>query len=120
MKLWVEKRGYEHEYLFTVKHDGEYKQIALGWADDLCSNILSDILGRRINPHLFKASAISNYLASGMDLKFVSKHIGQHADISTTSSFYDLRTFAEEKNDMLRKVKFVETNKEVIGETEEK
>jgi len=114
LKLWVEKRGYEHEYLFTVKHDGEYKQIALGWADDLCANVLSDILGRRINPHLFKASAISNYLASGMDLKFVSKHIGQHADISTTSSFYDLRTFAEEKNDMLRKVKFVETNKEVI------
>ena len=119
LKLWVEKRGYEHEYLFTVKHDGEYKQISLGWADDLCSNVLSDILGRRINPHLFKASAISHYLASGLDLKFVSKHIGQHNDISTTSSFYDLRTFAEEKNEMLKKIKFIETSKEVNEEEED-
>jgi len=116
LKLWVEKRGYEHEFLFTTKHNGEYNQISLGWADDLCSNILSDILGRRINPHLFKASAISHYLSSGMDLKFVSKHIGQHNDISTTSSFYDLRTFAEEKNGMFKKMNFIETNKEVIEE----
>jgi len=112
LKLWVEKRGYEHEYLFTTKHNGIYNQISLGWADDLCSNILSDILGRRINPHLFKASAISNYLSNGMDLKFVSKNIGMHNDISTTSSFYDLRTFAEEKNGMFKKMNFIETNKE--------
>jgi len=116
LNLWVEKRGYEHEYLFTVKFNGEYHQISLGWADDLCANVLSDILGRRINPHLFKASAISHYLAGGMDLKFVSKHIGQHNDISTTSSFYDLRTFAEEKNGMLKKMKVIETNREVIEE----
>jgi len=120
LNLWVEKRGYEHEYLFTTKHNGTYNQISLGWADDLCSNTLSDILGRRINPHLFKASAISNYLSSGMDLKFVSKHIGQHADISVTSAFYDLRTFAEEKNGMFKKMNFIETNKEVIEEEDSK
>ncbi len=119
LKLWVEKRGYEHEYLFTIKRNGTYNQISLGWADDLCSNILSDILGRRINPHLFKASAISNYLSAGMDLKFVSKNIGMHNDISTTSSFYDLRTFAEEKNGMFKKMKFIETSKEVKDEIKE-
>ena len=116
LNLWVSKRGYEHEYLFTTKHNGEYNQISLGWADDLCSNILSDILGRRINPHLFKASAISHYLASGLELSFVSKYIGMHADISVTSKFYDLRTFAEEKNGMFKKMNFIETNKEVIKE----
>jgi len=118
LNLWVEKRGYEHEYLFTVKHNGTYNQIALGWADDLCANTLSDILGRRINVHLFKASAISHYLSNGADLKFVSTHIGQHNDISTTSQFYDLRTFAEEKNGMLKKIKFIETNKEVVEEVD--
>jgi len=24
LKLWVSKRGYEHEFLFTTKHNGEY------------------------------------------------------------------------------------------------
>lgn len=111
LKLWVEKRGYESEYLFTTNYNG-ISQISLSWADDLCANILSDILLRRINPHLFKASAISHYLESGMDLKFVSKNIAQHNDISTTSNFYDLRTFASEKNDMLKKIKFIETKTE--------
>lgn len=109
MKLWVEKRGYNHEYIFTTKYNGEIKQTSKEWADYICINILSDILGRRINPHLFKASAISYYLASGMDLKFVSKNIAQHNDISTTSNFYDLRTFDDEKNEMLSKVNFPTT-----------
>lgn len=112
MKLWVEKRGYESEYIFTTTYGGKINQISLDWADNLCENVLSDILMRRINCHLFKASAISYYLSSGLDLKFVSKNIAQHNDISTTSQFYDLRTFAEEKNAMLGKVNFPTTKKE--------
>lgn len=111
MKLWVEKRGYDSEYIFTTKYDGKINQISKSWADNLCSEVLSDILERRINPHLFKASAISYYLSSGMDLKFVSKNIAMHNDISTTSNFYDLRTFNKEKNDMLSKISFPETKK---------
>lgn len=106
MKLWVEKRGYEHEYIFTTKYGGKIKPISRSWANNLCSTLLSDILGRRINPHLFKSSSISYYLAQGMDLKFVSKNIAMHNDISTTSNFYDLRTFDDEKNDMFSKIKF--------------
>jgi len=117
MNLWVEKRGYEHEFIFTTKYGGTLNKISIGWADNLCTDILSDILGRRINPHLFKASAISYYLSSGMDLKFVSKNIAMHNDISTTSNFYDLRTFDQEKNEMLSKIKFPETKRESISET---
>ncbi|AIK46770.1 hypothetical protein DJ95_1612 [Bacillus atrophaeus subsp. globigii] len=32
------------------------------WADDFCSDVLTDILSRRINPHLFKASCITYLL----------------------------------------------------------
>lgn len=91
IKLWLEHRGYEHEYIFTTKYGGEIKQASREWADDICTNILSDILGRRINVHLFKSSAITNLLNKGKDMKTVSKYVAQHNDISTTQKFYDLR-----------------------------
>lgn len=97
-KLWLEKRGYEDKYIFTTKYKDEYKQISLNWADYFCSEIVSDILGRRINPHLFKASAITYLLEQGKDIKVVSKYVGQHNDISTTSNNYDLRDNSEEAN----------------------
>lgn len=98
MKLWVDKREYNHEYIFTTKYNGEIKQMSDEWADYFCKNVLSDILGRRINPHLFKASAISYLLEQGVDMTLVSKYVAHHEDISTTSKHYDLRDFEEEKN----------------------
>lgn len=91
INLWLKHRGYEHEYIFTTKYKGEINMVSTGWADNLCSETLSDILGRRINPHLFKASATTNLLSKGKDIKMVSKYICQHNDISTTQKFYDLR-----------------------------
>ena len=61
------------------------------WAANFCTSTLSDILGRRINPHLFKSSAITNLLSKGKDIKIVSKYIAKHNDISTTMNHYDLR-----------------------------
>jgi len=99
MKLWVEKRGYDHEYIFTTRYGGEIKPISDGWADDFCKNVLSDILGRRINPHLFKASCITYLLeVKKVSLELVSKHIAQHEDVSTTIKHYDLREFEEERD----------------------
>lgn len=99
-KLWLEKRGFESKYIFAKKNDStnKIKQISLNWADYFCSETLSDILGRRINPHLFKASAITYLLEQGKDIKVVSKYVAQHNDISTTSNFYDLRDDTEEAN----------------------
>ena len=91
IKLWLDNRGYDHEYIFTTKYGGEIKQMSRDWAADLCANTLSDILGRRINPHLFKASAVTNLLEKGKDIKLVSKYIAKHNDISTTMNHYDLR-----------------------------
>lgn len=99
MKLWVEKRGYDHEYIFTTKYGGEIKPISDGWADDFCSNVLSNILGRRINPHLFKASCITYLLeVKKVKLELVSKFVAHHEDVSTTIKHYDLRDFDEERN----------------------
>lgn len=90
INLWLEHRGYEHEYIFTTNYNG-IKQASREWAESFCANTLSDILGRRINPHLFKSSAITFLLSQGKDIKVVSKYVAQHNDISTTQKFYDLR-----------------------------
>jgi integrase len=102
IKTWIEKREYEHEYLFTVKYGGEYRRISKEWANEFCTNVLSDILQRRITPHLFKGSAVTNYLAKGHDIKVVSKFIAHHKDISTTMNFYDLRNQDDEANDLFK------------------
>lgn len=96
-KKWIEVRGYDSEYVFTTKQNGEGKQISLTWADYFCSEVLSNILGRRINVHIFKNSCITYHLERGVDISIVSKFIAHHNDISTTS-IYDLRDFEEEKN----------------------
>lgn len=104
MKLWIENRNHDSEYIFTVKYQGKINHISEGWANDFCQNILSPICGRRINPHLFKSSCITYLLEQGVDLKIVSKYIAQHNDTSTTSNFYDLRDFEEEKNNIFGKI----------------
>jgi integrase len=98
MKLLVEKRGYDHEYVFTTKYNGEIQRMSPAWADYFCANTLSDILGRRINPHLFKASCITHLLESGVKLELVSKFVAHHENVATTIAHYDLRDFGEEKN----------------------
>lgn len=101
IRLWIEKRDYEHEYIFTTKYDGKTDVMSKEWANDFCSNVLSDILGRRVNPHIFKASAITYLLESGVPMHLVSKYIGQHESIETTA-IYDLRDFEEEKDQIFK------------------
>jgi site-specific recombinase XerD len=101
MDLWCKKRGYDHEYIFTTKSNGEEKQLSRQWADNFCTNVLSDILGRRINPHLFKASCVTYLLESGVQMELVSKYVAHHENVSTTQ-IYDLRDFSEEKNDIFK------------------
>ena len=98
VKLWLEKRGYDHEYIFTTKSNGSISQMSSSWADYFCANVLSDILGRRINPHLFKASCVTYLLEQGVKLELVSKFVAHHENVATTIAHYDLRDFEEEKN----------------------
>lgn len=105
MKLWVEKRGYEHEYIFTVKHKGEYVQMSDSWADYFCSEILSPMLGRRINPHLFKASCVTYLIESGVPIKDVSRLVAHHEDVSTTMKHYDLSDDEDARNNIFAPVK---------------
>ncbi|MCO8148472.1 hypothetical protein NHM07_07830 [Bacillus subtilis] len=39
MRLLVENRGYESEYIFSTKYGGEVKQASKSWAGYFCSNV---------------------------------------------------------------------------------
>jgi integrase len=102
IKLWVEKRGYEHEYIFTVGNKDNPRVISMSWANMLTVNTISPILGRRIHVHCFKGSCITNLLEQGVDMKIVSKFIAHHESVSTTSSAYDLRNDDSEKDEIFK------------------
>jgi integrase len=100
MRLWVENRKYESDYIFVTKYGGKIKPISRNWANRFCKDILSPILKKRIHPHMFKASCITYLLSIGKNLQTISKFVAMHNDTSTTSNFYDLRDFEEEKDDI--------------------
>lgn len=95
---WLSTRGYEHDHIFTTKHGGQPRVISESWANYFCSNVLSPILGRRINPHIFKASCITYHLDRGVPIEIVSRFIAQHESVETTIQHYDLRDFEEERD----------------------
>lgn len=102
MKMWADKRGYNHEYIFTTGNVDSPNQMSSQWANHLCTEVLSDILGRRINPHLFKASCVTHLLEEGIPLELVSRYVAHHESVATTIAHYDLRDFEEEKNKIFK------------------
>lgn len=98
MKLWVEKRDFNSDLIFSIQTKSGSKPIGIDWANNLCQNKLSEIVSRRITVHNFKASCITHLLEKGVDIKVVSKYVAQHESVETTSNFYDLRDFEEEKD----------------------
>lgn len=93
---WLEQRPYESEYIFTVGNEDNFRQMSPSWADYFCEHTLSHILGRRVNPHIFKASCITYLLEQGVEMQTVSKFIAHHESVETTQ-IYDLRDFEEER-----------------------
>ena len=100
IKLWLDKRGFDNEFIFARKQHDLDEHLDASYGDTLCRNVLSPILGRRINAHIFKASCVTYLLEQGVDIALVSKYVAHHNDISTTISHYDLRDHAEEKNNI--------------------
>lgn len=99
IKLWLDKRGYKHEYIFTVKYDGGIHKMSKAWSNNFCTDVLSNILGRRVSVHIFKSSCVTYLLEQGKSMKAVSKYVAQHESTATTA-IYDLRKDDEEKNSL--------------------
>jgi site-specific recombinase XerD len=97
---WLEIRGEDDcEYIFVSKYSGNVTQISVSTINYWFKDIISDIVGRRINPHLVRATRSTDILKSGKDIKKSQKLLG-HKDSSTTEKFYDLREDQEDLSDI--------------------
>lgn len=90
-RAYLETRDFESQYLFANPHTG--KMVKPSWCNLRCSSVLSPMLGRRINPHILRASSCTYLLEIGQDLRAASKHLN-HAGIEVTT-LYDLRSLDE-------------------------
>lgn len=99
IELWIEKRGYDHEYIFTIGQGENIRVMGTNWADYFCENTLSHILGRRVNPHIFKASCITYLLEQGIKMEIVSKHFAHHNSTATTE-IYNLSDSSKELDNL--------------------
>lgn len=98
---FIGKRGYEDTYVFTTGNEDNHRAISLSWADDFCSRILSPLLGRRINPHIFKSSCVTYmYEIRKFKLELISKFIAHHESVDLTRKRYLLTEETEELDSM--------------------
>ncbi|WP_025912087.1 tyrosine-type recombinase/integrase [Priestia flexa] len=97
MKLWLEQRGEDdNEFLFISKRNNQITQISTSTVNYWFKEIFSDIVGRRVNPHITRSSRSTHILESGADIK-KAQHLLRHKQSSTTEQFYDLR---KDKDDL--------------------
>ena len=105
LKLYNDSRkeADNSEYMFSTYYGEKYNQLSETYFESVCKEYLSDIVGRRINEHIFRSSCASRALKRGVPEILVSKYILHHNDLSTLK-FYDLRTFDEEKNQIFGEI----------------
>lgn len=100
IKKWLDVRGEDDcPYIFVSKIKGEVKQIDVSTINYWFSEIISDVISRRVNVHLIRGSRSTHSLEDGVDIKKVKNLLG-HSDISTTQNFYDLRDDNEDMDDL--------------------
>lgn len=104
LKMYADTRNDNSEWLFVTKYKGEINQVGENYFETVCREYLSDIVGRRINEHIFRASCTTHLLLRGVSEILVSKYVLHHEDLSTLKH-YDLRDFEEEKNAIFANLK---------------
>jgi integrase len=84
IKKWLEIRGEDDcPYVFVSKHQGVVKQISES-TPNLWAETFSEILGRRIHPHLIRSSRATNLSQfEGKDISVIQKLLG-HSSSETT------------------------------------
>ena len=102
IQKWLEVRGEDNSpYLFVSKYGGKINKLNINAPNYWCSEIISDIIGRRVNPHLLRGTRSTHILQDGGDLKKV-QHLLGHKSSATTDQFYDLREMKEDLSDIFK------------------
>lgn len=99
IKRWLEIRGDDDcPYVFVTKVGGEYRQASESafntWTDEF-----SEVIGRRIHPHLIRSSRATIMVESeGKDIKIAQKLLGHES--SETTNLYVVRDESNDVDDM--------------------
>jgi len=85
IKKWIEVRGNDDcPYLFVAKNSVNTNQISESSLNSWCNGLFSDIVGRRIHPHIFRESRASvGVLEEGRDIKSISRLLGHKSEETT-------------------------------------
>lgn len=90
LKKWMEIRGDDDcQYMFIVKtKDGQTRQVGEGIFNDWCSGLFTQIVGRRVHPHLLRESRATNLVVYEHKSAEVAQKLLGHNDVSTTKNHY--------------------------------
>ncbi len=93
LKKWIEARGEDEcPYMFVVKQrNGETRQVGENTFNDWCSGLFTEIVGRRVHPHLFRESRATNLVVYENKSPEVAQKLLGHNDVSTTTNHYIIR-----------------------------
>ena len=97
IKKWLEVRGDDDcPYVFVVKTSNDVKHASVYTFNAWCANILTDLLGRRIHPHLLRESRATNLIVEdGKSVEIAQKLLG-HESSETTLKHYIIREDTED------------------------
>lgn len=106
LKKWIEIRGEDDcPYMFVVKRkdkdtgETKIKQVGEGVFNNWCKGLFTEIVGRRVHPHLFRESRATNLVVYEHKSPEVAQKLLGHNDVSTTKNHYIITDNADDESD---------------------
>ena len=92
LKKWLEIRGEDDcPYMFITRTKDSINQVGESTFNDWCSGLFTNLVGRRVHPHLFRESRATNLVVYENRSAEVAQKLLGHNDVSTTLSHYIIR-----------------------------
>lgn len=102
LKKWIEVRGEDDcPYMFVIKSkDGkEVRQVSESTFNNWCQGLFTQIVGRRVHPHLFRESRATNLVVFQHKAPEVAQKLLGHNQVTTTLDHYIIRNDENDESD---------------------
>lgn len=102
LKKWIDARGDDDcPYMFVTKQkNGEIvRQVSEETFNGWCSGLFTEIVGRRVHPHLLRESRATNIVVYEHKSAEVAQKLLGHNDVSTTKNHYIIKKDEDDESD---------------------
>lgn len=101
LKKWIKVRGDDDcPYMFVTKSkNGKTKQVSDGTFNEWCSGLFTNLVGRRVHPHLFRESIATNLVVYEHKSAKVAQKLLGHNDVTTTENHYIIMSEDNDESD---------------------